>query len=198
MSEEQIVPTDHLEPRKTIDIPMGEDSDSAVEIASGEATILKGGEAKTYNASPCVVVALRDDTTEVGALMHLHSFTNIPLAMEQVVEGMKAAGATKEQIHAFVIGGAYVASDEIVAGTRDALATNSIPIVGEDTLNVTPERPSISVLFNNETGQLRYISPPSDVLAKRSQSPAWQTRRAAIMQTRGIVIVPSVPPAPSA
>jgi chemotaxis protein CheD len=125
----------------------------------------------TLGLGSCVAVVLYDAEAKVGALLHLllpsqtmardHSNpgrfpeTALPLALAE----MEAAGAQRDRLAAWLVGGASMfgaASGAIAMGERNvvaarqALANAHVPLVAEDVL----ERHGRSVYFHLEDGRI--------------------------------------------
>jgi chemotaxis protein CheD len=125
----------------------------------------------TLALGSCVAVALYDPVPKVGALAHLllpssqmardHSNPGrFPeTAIPRMLEELEAAGAQRERLTAFLVGGASMfgpgaaamgMGERIVAAARHALAAAHIPVVGEDVL----ERHGRSVYFHLDDGRI--------------------------------------------
>ena len=129
----------------------------------------------TLGLGSCVAVVLYDAEAKVGALLHLllpsqqmsrdHSNPGrfpemaLPLALAE----MEAAGARRDRLAAWLVGGASMfgaASAAIamgernVAAARQALADAHVPLVAEDVL----ERHGRSVYFHLEDGRIEVRS----------------------------------------
>lgn len=95
------------QPPSTLEIPLGDDRDDALEVDQGEAGMVKDGYVKTYGADPCTIVVFQSSETQLGAIAHMGSFNNVSGGVEAIVEEMKAAGATPQDIKAYIITGYY-------------------------------------------------------------------------------------------
>jgi chemotaxis protein CheD len=129
----------------------------------------------TLGLGSCVAVVLYDADAKVGALLHLllpsqqmardrsnpgrFPETAIPLALAE----LEAAGAQRERLAAWLVGGASMfgpgaaamaMGERNVAAARQTLARAHIPVVGEDVL----ERHGRSVYFHLDDGRIEVRS----------------------------------------
>ncbi len=129
----------------------------------------------TLALGSCVAVILYDPVPKAGALLHLllpsqamardnsnpgrFPETAIPLALAE----LEAAGAQRERMTAWLVGGASMfgpgpvalgMGERNVAAARQVLAAEHIPVVGEDVL----KRHGRSVHFNLEDGRIEVRS----------------------------------------
>jgi chemotaxis protein CheD len=134
-------------------------------VDRGDATLV------TLGLGSCVAVALYDADAKVGALLHLllpsqqaardrsnpgrFPETAIPLVLAE----LEAAGAQRERLAAWLVGGASMFGPGVaampmgernVAAARQTLARAHIPVVAEDVL----ERHGRSVYFHLEDGRI--------------------------------------------
>ncbi len=125
----------------------------------------------TLALGSCVGVALYDPASQVGALLHVmlpspqmardrsnpgrFAETAIPLALAE----MEAAGAERDRLSAWLIGGASMfgrlaaaiaMGERNVVAARQALAAAHVPVVAEDVL----ERHGRSVFFHLADGRV--------------------------------------------
>ena len=125
----------------------------------------------TLALGSCVAVALYDPVPKVGALLHLllpsaqmardrSNPGRFPeTAIPRVLEELEAAGAQRDRLTAWLVGGASMfgpgaaamgMGERNVAAARQALAAAHIPVIGEDVL----QRHGRSVFFHLEDGRI--------------------------------------------
>ncbi|HVO36265.1 MAG TPA: hypothetical protein VMT21_11905 [Gemmatimonadales bacterium] len=125
----------------------------------------------TLGLGSCVAVVLYDPDPKVGALLHLmlpsqqmardrSNPGRFPeTAIPRVLAEMEAAGAQRDRLTAWLVGGASMfgpgaaaigMGERNVAAARQALAAVHIPVIGEDVL----ERHGRSVFFYLDDGRI--------------------------------------------
>lgn len=156
---------------------MAQDRAEVPEVLSGYylvATSLQYPAIQAYGIASCIAVTLFDGVNGVGAVMHVAGATDIPKALNIVLEEMKAGGALLENVHAQLSGGwddsmgegsgIGYASDRMLKSLKRELSRKHISYVEASTLVTKAEadtgaNTSLNIELDLYTGQVDEFQP---------------------------------------